>query len=68
MSAIATVTNPTIINGMEKLRNSLKMPLNVTNIRTRGAGKKVPMAMPRIIAIIMRANKPILIFFILVSI
>ena len=41
MSAIATVTSPTIISGIEKLRNSLKMPLKVTNIRTSGAGKDV---------------------------
>lgn len=39
MSAMATVTSPTIMSGMEKLRNSLKIPLNVTNIRTSGAGK-----------------------------
>jgi hypothetical protein len=41
------------------------MPLNVTNIRTSGAGKTVPMAIPKMMAITMRANKPILIFFIL---
>ena len=68
MSAIATVTSPTIISGMEKLRNSLKIPLNVTNIRTSGAGKTVPIAIPSMIAIMIRGNKPILIFFILVFI
>ena len=63
--------------GLDEIRNwingrlcafcgySLKIPLNVTNIRTSGAGKTVPMAIPKMMAITMRANKPILIFFIL---
>ncbi len=41
------------------------MPLKVTNIRTNGAGNIVPMAIPKMMAIIMRGNKPILNFFIL---
>ena len=68
MSAMAMVTSPRMISGMEKLRNSLKIPLNVTNIRTNGAGKIVPMAIPKMIAIMMRGSRPILIFFILIFI
>ena len=56
------------MSGMEKLRNSLKIPLNVTNIRTSGAGKIVPMAIPKMIAIMMRGSRSILIFFILIVI
>ena len=63
MSAMAIVTSPTMMRGMEKFRNSLKMALNVTNSRTSEAGRKFPKSIPKIMAMMMRGNNPMWKFF-----
>ena len=57
MSAMAGVTNPKIISGMMNPKNSLKIPLKVTKIRTIASGRKLPKRMPRAMAIIIRPNR-----------
>jgi len=57
------VTSPTMMRGMEKFRNSLKMALNVTNSRTSEAGRKFPKSIPKIMAMMMRGNNPMWKFF-----
>ena len=64
ISAMAMVTSPRMIRGMEKLRNSPKMELKVTNSRTKGVGRKFPIAIPSIIAMMIRGKSPMCIFFI----
>lgn len=64
ISAMAMVTRPRMIRGMEKLRNSPKMELKVTNSRTKGVGRKFPIAIPSIIAMMIRGKSPMCIFFI----
>ena len=49
---------------MEKFRNSLKIPLNVTNRRINSPGRKLPKRIPNAMAIRIRGSKPICSFFI----
>ena len=48
----------------ENFRNSLKIPLNVTNRRTNSPGRKLPKRIPNAMAIRIRGSKPICSFFI----
>ena len=61
-SPIPGATNPIIIKGMAKPRKLLNRPLKVASTLTTQAGAKLPIIIPRIIAIINLGNKPI--FFI----
>lgn len=63
MSAIAVVTNPSMMSGMANPRNWLNIPLNVRNMRIVQSGEISPMPIPAIIAVIIFPNRPILIFF-----
>ena len=51
ISAMAGVTSPRIINGMMKPRNSLKIPLKVTNTLTSSPGRTFPNPIPNAMAI-----------------
>ena len=61
---MAGVTRPRIIKGMRNWRKLLKILLKVAKTRTAGTGKILPKKIPKIIAIIMRGNKPRRNFFI----
>jgi hypothetical protein len=63
ISAMAGATKPMIISGIINPRNSLKIELKVINVRANQSGNKYPAPIPRMIAIMMRANNPIFSFF-----
>ena len=44
---------------MMKPKNSLKIPLKVTNTLTNSPGRTFPNPIPNVMAMIIRANKPI---------
>ena len=67
MSAMAGVTNPNMIKGIKNERNPLKMLLNVAKARTSVKGKIFPNAMPSVIAMMMRSNKGVLFFIIVID-
>ena len=63
MPAMAGVTKPTMIIGMRKPRNWLKMALKVMNGRIHGSVITLPKATPNTMATIIRGNSPKRIFF-----
>ena len=61
---MAGVTSPTMSSGIRKPKKLPKMELNVTKTRTHGAVSTLPRTTPNTMAMRMRGNRPILIFFI----
>ncbi len=51
-SAIPATMNPKIIKGIRKPKNSPNMELKVLNMRMKGIGVKLPIRIPKIIAMI----------------
>ena len=60
---MAGVTNPTIIKGMEKERNSPKSELKVTNKRAIPPGRNWPNRMPAAMAMTTLPSSEMCIFF-----
>ena len=53
-----------MMSGMRKVRKLLKMLLKVAKMRTTHSGKNCPKVIPSTMAMMMRGNRGILIFFI----
>lgn len=63
MSAMAGATNPTIISGMQKPRNSPNMELNVAIVLAAHSGAIHPTPIPRAMAIRILGSNPSFSFF-----